>query len=142
MANNVVANIVSHDYFFNFSKLGKLLEHLLIEIFEVFNCGDQVFIGDVAAIRVRNCSLRVLVHVLKNERLRKVRLIVQARAGVSVTTRPNFVIKWTIYSKNIKTWLELLKSGEIKLEKGEKNTYLSSSVPIIFANRSAMFTLY
>ena len=101
VADYVVANIVSDHYFVNLSELGKLLEHFLIEIFKVFNCGDQVFIGDVTAVRVRYCSLWVLVHVLKNECLGKVRLIVQASTGVSMTTRPNFVIKWTIYSKNI-----------------------------------------
>ena len=103
VTNNVVSNIVSNDYFVNLAKLGKLLEHFLIEVFKVFNRGDQVFIRDVASVRVSYRSLRVLVHVLKNERLRKIRLIVQASACVSMPTRPNFVIKWTIYSENIQT---------------------------------------
>lgn len=117
--DDVIANVIRHDNFVDFSKFGELLKHLLIKVFEVFYGRDQVLICNVAfTVRMGYCGFWICIHVLKDKGLGKVGLVVQASAGISMSTGPNFVIKWTIYSEKIKT--QNIRLGKKKINARKK----------------------
>jgi hypothetical protein len=51
----MVANIVTDHQVLDLTILGKLHEHLLVEILKVLNGGHSVFLGYVSAIGESNC---------------------------------------------------------------------------------------
>ena len=49
-----------------------------------------------------NCSGRVIVHVVHENRLGEDGFVVQARARVAVPTGTDFKVEWAIYSRKVK----------------------------------------
>ena len=95
----MVADVVSYDDFVEFTVLGKLHVHFLIEVFKMLNGRDEVLLRYVASVCKRDRRIRVLVHVTKYHRLGEGWLIVEARAGVTVAASTNLEIEGAIYSK-------------------------------------------
>jgi hypothetical protein len=81
---HVVANIVRDDKVLNLTVLSELHEDFLIKVFKVVDGVNQLLIRHVDPVGFHHGRIRVLVQVLKNNRLAQYWLIVQACACLSV----------------------------------------------------------
>ena len=96
IADHVVANIVRNHHFINLAKLGHLHEHFLIESLKVLDRFDQILFWHVTSVRKSDRCVRILVHVLETESLRKWRLVVDTRASVAMPARAYLEVERTV----------------------------------------------
>ena len=92
----MVTDVVRDYHIFDFAVLGKLHEHLFIEVLKVVYRLNQSFLRHVHTVCFGDCSGWIFIEMLENHALREGRLVVLSRAGIAMTTRPYFEVKWTI----------------------------------------------
>ena len=93
----MVSDVICDDHLLKLAKLAHLHENFLVEALKVFDSLNKVFFGDVAPIGESYCCVGVLVHVLEAHRLRERWFIVDTCASVTVPTRTDFEIEWTVH---------------------------------------------
>jgi len=97
VADHVVANVVRDHHFVDLTELSHLHKDLLVETLEVLDGVHQVLLWDVAAVSEGDRRVWVLVHMFEAEGLRQGRLVVDARARVTVPARPNLEVEGTVH---------------------------------------------
>lgn len=73
---HVVADVVGHNHLIKLTILRKFHVDLLVEIFKVGHCGNQVFLWYIATVSKGDGGIGVLVHVVEDHGLRQGWLVV------------------------------------------------------------------
>lgn len=97
VANHVVSNIVGHNEIFNFTVLGELHKDFFVKVLKMVDSVDELSLGDVELVGLRDGRVGILVEMLEDHRLREGRFVVEPSAGVPMATGSDFEIKGTVY---------------------------------------------
>lgn len=96
IANHVLADVISYHYLVELPEASKLHEYLFIEVFEVVHSLNQVLLRHIKPICEGHSCWRIVVEMRQNHCLGYWRLIVNASAGLSMTTSANLEVEGAI----------------------------------------------
>lgn len=99
VAYHMITDVISDNEVLNLSKLCKLHEDLLEEIFKVVDCFNQGILWNIQAVCESDCCRGIFIKMRQGQSLRKRWLVMNTGACVSVAASSNLVVERTIDSK-------------------------------------------